>query len=90
MENGSRQNINSSTEQQPAMNPDQFSRCLSDPKLIVARHVFSDSDDFCKKTLDVSEQIAMIRNRTRLTLLFKVLSAWRGYAREEGQQFENQ
>ena len=33
----------------------QFSRCLSDPKLIVARHVFSDSDDFCKKTLDVGE-----------------------------------
>ena len=33
----------------------QFSRVLSDPKLIVARHVFSDSHEFCKKTLDLSE-----------------------------------
>ena len=54
-----------------------FGKCVSDPKLIVARHVFGDSDDFCKKTLDVSEQIAMILNRKCLTLLYKVFKSWR-------------
>ena len=42
-----------------ADDPDRhhFAKCVSDPKLIVARHVFGDSDDFCKKTLDITEQI---------------------------------
>ena len=56
----------------------QFGKCLSDPKLIVARHVFSDNDDFCKKTLDVSEQIQMITNRKQMTLLYKLFMVWRG------------
>ena len=33
----------------------KFEKCMSDPKIIVARHVFSDNEDFCKKTLDVTE-----------------------------------
>ena len=60
----------------------QFSKCLSDPKLIVARHVFSDNDDFYKKTLDVGEQIQMIHNRRRLTDLYRVFSSWRVVVRE--------
>jgi len=42
-------------QQTASSNGKEFGRCVSDPKLIVARHVFGDSDDFCKKTLDVTE-----------------------------------
>ena len=56
---------------------------MSDPKIIVARHVFSDNEDFCKKTLDVGEQIAMVHSRRRLTELYRVFSGWRAYFKRQ-------
>ena len=40
---------------------------------MIARHVFQDNDEFCRKTLEVDEQIDMIQTRKRLTVLFKIL-----------------